>query len=245
MRKIVLFTALAAASIANAALSDAEILQMFGEAKHSGVEVKVVKREKIAGNYEQIVVEFKKDGASQKQAVFTDGNYVFPDIIDVKNKTSYGYKFDKAQEQAMMKDAYKKLASVLKSLDKSKIISLGSDASKPTRYVFTDPHCPYCRDALGRVEDNLKTANLKIVLAPIQSHGDGAVAKSIAIENEVKSAKSDAEKIAIMRKYYAEDAATPNIDAAKIKSAKVVIEKIFATGAIRGVPAFIDAADLK
>lgn len=245
MKKLIALSAIVAASLANAALSDAEVLSMFQNAKDSGVEVKVLNRAKLAGNIERITIEFTKGDESQKQVIFSDGSYLFPDVIDVKNKISYAGKFDQEQEKIAMQAGYKKLAQLLKTLDTSKIISIGSDASKPTTYVFTDPLCPYCREALKHVEENLKETNLKVIFAPIPSHGDDAVAKSIAIQDEAKKAKSDADKIAIMKKYYAENAKAPKVDDSKMKSEKALIEKIFQTGAIRGVPAFIDAKDLK
>ena len=57
--------------------------------------------------------------------------------------------------------------------------------------------------------------------------------------------KTDAEKIALLRKYYDKANAAPEYKAEKIKKEQEIVHSIFATGAIRGVPAFIEASNLE
>lgn len=243
MKKILTLSLLVATSLF--AVTDEQILKLFGAAKQQGLQVKIVSKSQIKdANFEQIVVEITDGKNTQKEVLFSDGKYIFPDVIDADKMVSYGGQFKAAQEKITMKDSYEKLGGLVKKLDKSQIITLGNDKSKPTRYLFTDPECPYCRLELQNIEKDLEKSNIKVIFAPIPSHGDIAIRKSIAILNDVKGVKDDSTKIKILRKYYAEDAKDPTISDDKVKKEKEEVMKIFETGAIRGVPAFIDASDL-
>ncbi|TWO22320.1 thioredoxin domain-containing protein [Campylobacter hyointestinalis] len=246
MKKIIVCSSLIAAS-SLFAISDADILELFSAASVQGLSVKVDSKSKLEGTkFEQVVIEITDGKQSQKQVLFTDGKYIFPDVIDIDKKTSYASHFNEIQEKAAMKDAYKSLGEVLKKEGKSRIIELGNDPKKPTKYLFTDPDCPYCRLELDKIEKDLENLNLKVVMAPIPSHGEDAIKKSIAIYKEVKNASSDEQKIKIFRKYYAKDAKAPaNITDAEVKKEQIAINRYFETGAIRGVPAIIDESDLK
>ncbi len=246
MKNVLIISSLIAAT-SMFAINDAEILDLFKAASNEGLQVKIESKSKLEGtNFDQIIVNITDGKQSQKQVLFTDGKYVFPDIIDVNKRVSYLGKFNDIQEKASMGEAYSKLAALIKNLDKSKIINLGNDPKKPTKYLFTDPDCPYCRIELDRIEKDLEESNLKVIMAPIPSHGEDAIKKSIAIYKEVKGVKDDAAKIKILRKYYAKDASAPtNITADQVKTEQANIMKYFETGAIRGVPAMIDESDLK
>jgi thiol:disulfide interchange protein DsbC len=248
MKKFILLGAAVAlsASAALAAISDAEIIELYQGITAEGVNVKIAERGKLAGtNFEQIIVELSMGDQKQKQIMFSDGKYLFPDVIDTKARVSHRAKFEEEQEKARLASNYHKLATIIKSMDKNKIISLGGNANK-TLYVFTDPHCPYCRQEIAHVETQLKAANIKMIFAPIPSHGDEALAKAIAIQKECVGVKSDSAKIAIIKKYFDPKAKAPkDVTKEQIEEERKAVNSIFATGAINGVPAFIDAADLK
>ncbi len=247
MKKAVLMGAVLAVS-SLWAVSDAEVLKLFEQFKANGLEVKIASRAKLDdAPFEQIIVELSDGKRSQKTAIFADDKYIFSNIIEPKSGKSYLAEFDLANEKAQMSGAYKKLAGVLNALPKDKIIELSGDgdANKPVKYLFTDPLCPYCRLELENMEEILKQNRLKVVMAPITSHGTEAVKKSIKIEQEAKSAKTDAEKIAILRKYYDPKAPEPQISLDEVRAARKIIDGIFDTGAIRGVPAYVSQSDLQ
>ena len=81
-------------------------------------------------------------------ALYSDGAYIFPDVIDIKNKISYLANFENAQAKIAIENATKKLGELIKSIPKDNIISIGNDKNKETKYLFTDPDCPYCRQDL-------------------------------------------------------------------------------------------------
>lgn len=236
MKKILLISSMVACS-SLFALSDEQILNLFHHSNN--IKATISKKEKIKGtNYEAIFVKIGKDDLYQEAIIFTDGKFIFEDIIDPVNKKSYKMDYENSTR-------YAKLAQVLNNLDKSKIISMGNDPKKSSMYIFTDPLCPYCRADLTKYEDYLKEFNLKIILAPINSHGIEAVKKAIAIQQELKTAKTDEQKLKIFRKYYDPKAKTPSVDNKLVEAEQKLIDSYFATGAIRGVPAHIYEADLK
>lgn len=243
MKKTIFLSGILAVSLAHGALSDEEILGLF--AVPGGVETSVESRAKIEGtNFEKIILLAKQGKEESRQIMFSDGKYLFPDVIDVKNKRSYASEFEAEQAQKAQKIGNEKLKAVLKTYPKDKIMELG-DGSKEQMYLFTDPLCPYCMDALADIENTLKQFSLKVFFTPIRSHGKEAVALSLQIQKEMKELKTDADKIALMRKYYGKKDLAPKLNDDELKAEQKLINSVFATGAIKGVPAMIEASELK
>lgn len=240
MKKSLIFLTAFLAVSANAKLSDAEILGLFQ--MPGGIETSIESREMLEGtNYEKIILVAKGKNSEAKQIFFSDGTFLFPDVIDPKNKISHAGIFNEKQEAEQKMKGYVKLAEVLKSYPKDKIIDLG-DKGKELMYVFTDPLCPYCKEDLKELPTMLKEFRLKLVFTPIPSHGEDAVARSIAIQKEMKSAKNDEQKLEILKKYYDKNNAVPQTSTDDIKNEQKLIMSIFETGAIRGVPAKVEAS---
>lgn len=244
MKKIALISLLSS-NMLFGALSDSEILEIF-KGGNDKLKYSIESRTNLPNtNYEEIKIKMSDGKNSAYTALYSDGNYLFPDIIDVKNKISYLANFEAKQAKQAMEEAGKSLGKIIKSMPKSNIITLGDDKNKETKYLFTDPDCPYCRQDLELIENKLKNSNLKVILAPVSSHGISAIKKSIAILDVAKNLKDDKSKIEILKKYFAADAKEPqNISDKKIEKFQTQVNKIFATGAVRGVPALIDAKSL-
>lgn len=130
------------------------------------------------------------------------------------------------------------LSKLFASLPKERFLFLpSSDKSvKKSLIVVSDPDCPYCKQELGNIEERLKSANIKIIFAPV--HDDTAFIKSQLIMDEAKKLKeSDVKgKVALLKKYFEKielSEAQKKTDISKIKDNAA---KIFGTGIITGVP---------
>jgi putative periplasmic protein len=162
---------------------------------------------------------------------------LFPDVINLKEQKSY--------LSEIKKDLVAKgISNVYKGEDKSNIITIGNDKNKPTIVMFSDPECPYCRAELERIETTLKGSNVQIVLTPV--HDKSSLQKSFLAYKEVKTAKSDSEKIKILRKYFDENytiegGAVSDAEAQKIDDLR---KKYFAAG-VRSVPTVVNLSDLQ
>lgn len=243
MKKSLFFLTAFLAVSANAKLSDAEILGLFS--MPGGIETSIESREALEGtNYEKIIILAKGKNSTARQIFFSDGTFIFPDVIDPKNKISHAGIFNEKEEAQQRMKGYVKLAEVLKNYPKDKIIDLG-DKGKELMYVFTDPLCPYCKEALKELPTMLKEFALKLVFTPIPSHGEDAIARSLAIQKEMKTAKNDEQKLEILNKYYDKNNAAPQVSAEAIRAEQKLIMSVFETGAIRGVPARVEANLLK
>lgn len=242
MKKKLFLASVLLASSLHAKLSDEQILSIF--TLPEGLSASIESRSELEGvPFEQIILLVKSANNENRQIFFSDGKYLFPDIIDTANKKSYANDFTSEEEAKQKAKDYKKLSAVLKDYPKDKILDLG-DKNKELVYIFTDPLCPFCAEELKIIEQRLKEVRLKLVFTPIPSHGEDAVARSLAIQKEAKNAKSDEEKIKILRKYYNKENAAPSYDEKTIKAEQELIMKVFATGAVRGVPAVIEASSL-
>lgn len=235
MKKVVLASIIAATSLM--AASDKQIEEFYSQMVDSSVKVKVADRQKVAGDIEAVVVKLSKDGNSQDEIVFTKGDFIFPDVIDLKEQKSY---LAEVKKEVIAKG----ISKIYKDEDKANIIVLGSDPKKPTIIMFSDPECPYCRAELAKIETTLKDSNVEIVLTPV--HDISSLQKSSLIYKDVKSAKSDSDKVKILRKYYAEDYNVDDKSVSKDDIAKIdnLRKKYFAAG-VRSVPFIVNKSDLK
>ena len=235
MKKVILASIIAATSLM--AASDKQIEDFYSQMVDSSVKVKVADRRKVAGDIEAVVVKLSKDGNSQDEIVFTKGDFIFPDVIDLKEQKSY---LAEVKKEVIAKG----ISKIYKDEDKANIIVLGSDPKKPTIIMFSDPECPYCRAELAKIETTLKDSNVEIVLTPV--HDISSLQKSSLIYKDAKAAKSDSDKVKILRKYYAEDYNVDDKSVSKEDVAKIdnLRKKYFAAG-VRSVPFIVNKSDLK
>ncbi|RQD67465.1 DsbA family protein [Campylobacter hepaticus] len=189
--------------------------------------ISVGNRQKVGDTgFESVIVSVELNGQKQENILFTKDNIITPDLIDLKNGISYAQDYEMKKFQEARENFTKNAKAVAQK--ESMIVALG-DKKKPAIYVFTDPECPYCRDHLARIEDDLKNYQVNYILTPI--HGKSAFEKSALIYKETKKAKSDKEKIAILNKYYDPDIKNyPKVSDAELKEVVSLYEKYRSLG---------------
>lgn len=232
-----LILSLAASSFLFAA-SDADIKGYLKNQLPSKVQVNVQKREAldIAKGFEVVNVELSDGKHSQNMVIFTKDNLIFPDIHTINDGSLL--------QKYMIKASGAKLKNTYEKEDKKYIISMGNDPKKETLVVFTDPECPYCREELNSIEEQLEKYNVKYILTSV--HKRTAFEKEVLIYEELKNAKTDADKIKILRKYYDKNVKydDKNIKEEDIKNLENLARKYFDTGAVRGTPTVLHEKDI-
>lgn len=235
MKKILFSFAFAGLSSAFA-LTNLEIIAFYEDMLRlqvPNIKVSVAKREKIDKHYERVELSIRAGSEEMRELLFVRDDYIFPDIIDVGAEKSYRADFEEQRRSAAKAEFDKKVKAVLK--DEPHKIAIG-DNKKPVMYVFSDPECPYCRQQLENVENDLKKYQVVYVLTTV--HGESALQKVAQIYTEIASAKTDSQKLAIMRKYYAPNAATPKAPKKAYEEAVKIYEKYAKLG-LRSVPTFV------
>ncbi|MDX2323703.1 DsbA family protein [Campylobacter hepaticus] len=189
--------------------------------------ISVGNRQKVGDTgFESVIVSVELNGQKQENILFTKDNIITPDLIDLKNGISYAQDYEMKKFQEARENFTKNAKAVAQK--ESMIVALG-DKKKPAIYVFTDPECPYCRDHLARIEDDLKNYQVNYILTPI--HGKSAFEKSALIYKETKKVKSDKEKIVILNKYYDPDIKNyPKVSDAELKEVVSLYEKYRSLG---------------
>ncbi|NDJ28134.1 hypothetical protein DMB95_01525 [Campylobacter sp. MIT 12-8780] len=163
--------------------------------------VSVLKKEKLENsNITSVELSIKVGEQSTQDIIFVQDDFIFPEVIDVKQKRMYRQEYEMTSLEQQRAEFSQKAKAALKN--ETQIITLG-DKNKPVLYVFSDPECPYCRAHLAGIEEELKENQLKLIITPV--HGKSAFEKTALIYKESKNAKTDAQKIAILRKYYDEN----------------------------------------
>ncbi|TQR34405.1 hypothetical protein DMB92_00090 [Campylobacter sp. MIT 99-7217] len=221
------------------AASNEEIIKFYSQIVQTQLpkaKVSIIKRQKVQNSdIESVELKISSPDGELTELLFTKDKFIFPELIDIKEGISYRQEFEmnKFQEAKL---AFEKKA--LAELKKEKlIISLG-DKNKPKMYVFSDPECPYCRQHLANIEAELKTHQIDFVFTPV--HDKSAFEKSALIYKESKNAKSDAEKIAIFRKYFDPKLQNyPKVSEQELKQMTDLFSKYQKLG-LRAVPAIIN-----
>jgi thiol:disulfide interchange protein DsbC len=110
--------------------------------------------------------------------------------------------------------------------------------------IITDPDCPYCRQEMKGLRERLKSADVRLIFAPV--HPEEAYIKSALIMKETKELKDEDKVIAVLEKYYDPEVKVSPEQAKSVntKSLHDNANKIFASGAVRGVP-YLHQAELK
>ena len=254
MKKIAFFSvlvcvcvALVSCSSANGSgksLSNAEIIAFYEtmfKSQMPEAQLSINKREQLSGGFESVELVIKVREMQMSEILFVKDDYIFPDVIDVRKQKSFRQDFEMKQYQSARTNFESKAKVALK--DEHQIIALG-DAKKPKLYVFSDPECPFCRQHLAGIEKELENYQINFVLTTVHGNSDfkkdSAFKKVAQIYAEAKNAKTDAAKIAILRKYYDEKAKTPKVAQKAYDEAVALYEKYAAMG-LRSVPTFVEA----
>ena len=196
MKKTILTSALAVATLTSLnAATDEQILSVFGGAPKE-LNFKVAERLPIKGldGFEAVVVEVLQDGnVRQEEILISKDDLIFPEVFNIKDQIRY---IDEIKKQRTAV----KLSKVYNEEKAENIIKLGNDKNKPTMIIFTDAECPYCRQEMNQIEERLKAWNLEIIMTSV--HENSGHSKSYMIYKDIKTAKTDADKIKVLRKYY-------------------------------------------
>lgn len=236
MKRITLAAVVATSSLF--AATDAQIIEYFKAQVPDNISITINERANIASakGYERVTTTLSDGTQSQVINLFVKDGLLFPDIINLKTGESVKQTFEKAQ-------AEQKVGAIYKKENAKNIISIGNDKNKETLVVFSDPECPYCRSELGQIENRLKEVNIKLILTPV--HDRTSLEKSYLIYQEAANAKTDEEKIAILRKYFDENLKTPETKVSDEAVAQMEeLRRKYLSGGIKGVPYIVEEAAL-
>lgn len=232
-RKLILAGSILSTSLF--AATDAQVVAYFkSQIPVPTVKVAVTSRMQIKEikGMDYVSIEMSDGTRSQKVSVFTQGDLIFPDVISI-NGGSIKDKLDK-------KKLIQELSKLIKEEKPENILVLGNDPKKETLVVFTDPECPFCGKEVEKIEETLKTKNLKLIFTPV--HDKSSLQKSVLIHKQASVANTIEEKVKIIKKYF-----NGEVDGDVTDEEVAVIEnnrkKYFSAG-LKGVPFKINEKDL-
>lgn len=220
------------------AATDAQIIEHFKSTiQVPNITIEVLSRKGVEGiaGMDFVTLNLSDGARAQKLSIFTKDDLIFPDVISIKQGGSIKDMMENAELQ-------KKMSAIYKKEDKKNIVSLGNDPKKETLVILTDPECPYCRQELAQIEQRLTTNNVKLIFAPV--HERSSLEKAFIIYRETEKAKTDAEKITILRKYFDENVVLEQkVSDQDVKKMETLKLKYFETG-IKGVPFVVREKEL-
>jgi len=129
-----------------------------------GLDIEVMKKLKEPKGlyFIKMTLTDKKSGRTQEQFVFTDGNYIMPDVLTVDTNTSIKDKLE--FEMAKKVD-----------IDVSKLTLMdGNPKAKHVIIEVSDFQCPYCKKAYAYIHNEIAKRNLDVAVymmhLPLQFH---------------------------------------------------------------------------
>lgn len=218
---------LALATTITFASSDADVINFLKKQIPPQIvdtlKIKVINRDNIKDSkMEAITLEIKSPKRTDKVVFFSDGKFIMKDIVDLKTGESYAKTLQE-----------KELKLALKDEKKENFVFLG-DAKKPLITIFSDPECPYCRKEVVKLTKMLESNSIRMIFTPV--HKRPSLEKSHLIYKITKTQKTDAEKIATIQKYFAENVKIEEkVTDAEVKVIEDLRKKYFSVG-LKGVP---------
>ncbi|MDX1809244.1 MAG: thioredoxin fold domain-containing protein [Sulfurospirillaceae bacterium] len=225
MKKSLILSFILIASVAFSATNEEIIKHFKAQIPIANIQIKVTSRKQISKDLDFVSLYITDGKDSQSVSIFTNGEYIFPDAINVKTNVSLKDEMRRVQINKNISEVYKKE-------DKKNIISIGHDPKKETLVIFSDPECPFCKKELDNIENELTKYNVKMIFTPV--HDRNSLAKSYLIYKYIKNAKTDKEKIATIRKYF-DSETDEKVSDANVKKIDDLRQKYFAAG-INGTP---------
>ncbi len=198
-----------------------------------GISVKITSRENISDGLDYVSVLISDGKGSQELSLFTEGDYIFPDAINIKK----GYSL---KEKIQREKRNKEISKIYKNEDPKNIISIGNDPKKETMVIFSDPECPFCKKELDNIENVLKKYNLKIIFTPV--HEKSSVEKSALIYKHTKDLKDDKKKIEVLKKYFSQEA-DEKVSDEELNRIEKLRKKYFDAG-VNGTPYKVKESEL-
>ncbi len=232
-KRVILATSILVSSMFGA--TDAEILDYFkAQIPVPTVKLTVTSRVAIDGikGMDYVSLDISDGSRIQKIAVFTQGDFIFPDVIDV-HSGSIKQKLDKQK-------LIKQLSTIYKKEREENILVLGDDPAKETLVEFSDPECPFCGKEVAQIETKLKTYNLKYIFTPV--HGRSSLEKSSLIYKKAGAAKTLEERVKILKQYF-NGSVDEKVSDEEVARVKKIGKKYFAAG-LKGVPFYINEKKL-
>lgn len=243
MKKIILAISLISAMNASE-ISDKVSSFIKDIVKDSSVDIEVTAVNKVAdSNFEMVEFNIVKDGNILGSDVFfSDGVYGTTTLVNMKTKEDFKADYMVKKENEKRIALEKKLSSYVKE-NQDIVIDLGNHKSDVATVVFSDPDCPWCRKHLENIEEDLKKSNIKLILSPLPMH-ENALSKSINILDEIKSAKTDADKIKVLRKYFKDGVEFKEPNQSKKDTYNAKVKSMFEMG-VNYTPAIFENIKIK
>jgi len=141
-------------------------------------DIKILNTKNIESGWKatKILVSIEKDGIKEKaeEIIISNGDYIVTNAINIKTGKTIRDKLVNFKETYYDED----------------YLVLGSKKAKNKILIISDPFCPFCKDVIGRVADNIekkKDVALYIYEIPLKIHkGSENVVKFIYTLNDKK-----------------------------------------------------------
>lgn len=163
------------------------------------------------------------------QAFFTSNDKDRELVVqEFQSTTNYNMTF---KTQAAVKKEIEKLP-------KDYIIKLKGKTNKKVFYIISDPMCPHCQEELKHLDEKLAQGDVKMI--PVGWMGADSANKVAELYAKIKNAKTDSEKIAILKKTYDKNYKAPTANQKQLDDVQGVVRSLMGKDKAEGTPYIIE-----
>ncbi|PAF41634.1 disulfide isomerase [Helicobacter sp. 11S02596-1] len=211
--------------------------------KQTGKNVSVLKIQSLQSNPELKVAIIEDPSTKYQIPIFTskDGNVIIglSNVFfanEKKDAELVNQFYQTAQAHNSQQQNSAKLKTLFESIPDDYVIDLPSTTkgNQKVTYIVSDPMCPHCQNELRDIDSRLKETNVKMILVGFL--GEKSAIKSSIILEKIKSAKTPAEKIQILKQIYAPTYEPKEKPEKELKKVENITKKITDSGLIKYVP---------
>lgn len=123
-------------------------------------------------------------------------------------------------------------------LPKDYIINLKGKTNKKVFYIVSDPMCPHCQEELKHLDEKLAQGDVKMI--PVGWMGADSANKVAELYAKIKTAKTDSEKIELLKKIYDKDYKAPTANQKQLADIQEVVRSLMGKDKVEGTPYIIE-----
>lgn len=213
--------------------------------KQTGQATTILKEQPLSQDSNLKLLTLKDNGSGYKVLAITNKQEsIFLPITQAfftshdKDRDLIVQEFQSATNYNMTFKTQAAVKAEIAKLPQDYIISLKGKTSKKVFYIISDPLCPHCQEELKHLDKRLAQGDVKMI--PVGWMGAESANKVAEIYAKAKKAKTDSEKIAILKKAYEKSYKAPAASKEDLTKVQDVVRALMGKDKAEGTPYIIE-----
>lgn len=213
--------------------------------KQTGQATKILKEQPLTqdGNLKLLTLKDNESGykvlaiTNKQESLFLPITQAFFTSND-KDRELVAQEFQSTTNYNMTFKTQAAVKKEIAKLPKDYIINLKGKTNKKVFYIVSDPMCPHCQEELKHLDEKLAQGDVKMI--PVGWMGADSANKVAELYAKIKTAKTDSEKIELLKKIYDKDYKAPTANQKQLADIQEVVRSLMGKDKVEGTPYIIE-----